>query len=86
MSYSPGPEAFAVNVFPHSWVGYNFYAFPPFCLISKVLQKIRKEESDGLVILPSEVDNPVMVASGHENADTNTGDSSKKNINFVPSK
>ena len=27
-----------------------------------------------------------MVASGHENADANTGDSSKKNINFVPSK
>ena len=35
---------------------------------------------------PAEVDNPVMVACGHENADTNTGDSSKKNINFVPSK
>ena len=35
---------------------------------------------------PTEVDNPVMVASGHENADTNTGDSSKKNINFLPSK
>ena len=27
-----------------------------------------------------------MVASGHENADTKTGDSSKKNINFAPSK
>jgi len=52
MSYSPDPEAFAVNAFHHSWAGYNFYAFPPFCLISKVLQKIRKEESEGLVILP----------------------------------
>ena len=47
MSYSPDPEAFAVNAFHHSWVGYNFYAFPPFCL-----QKIRKEESERLVIQP----------------------------------
>ncbi len=47
MSYSPDPEAFAVNAFHQSWVGY-FYAFLPFCLISQV----RKEESEGLVIIP----------------------------------
>lgn len=52
ISYTPDPEAIAVNAFHHSWVGYQFYAFPPFCLISQVLQKIQKEDSEGLVIIP----------------------------------
>lgn len=52
ISYTPDPEAIAVNAFHHSWLGYQFYAFPPFCLISQVLQKIQKEKSEGLLIIP----------------------------------
>ena len=40
VSYKPDPEAIAVNAFNLSWKPYSFYAFPPFCLISRVLQKI----------------------------------------------
>jgi hypothetical protein len=50
ISYNQDPETISVNAFHHSWVEYQFYAFPPFCLISQVLQKIQKEESGGLVI------------------------------------
>ena len=52
ISYSSDQEAIAINAFHHSWQGYQFYAFPPFCLISQVLQKIQKEKSEGLVIIP----------------------------------
>ena len=52
ISYSPDPEIIPINAFHHSWQGYQFYAFPTFCLISQVLQKIQKEKSEELVIIP----------------------------------
>ena len=52
ISYHPDPEAHAVNAFHLSWRNYKFYAFPPFSIISQVLQKIQKERSEGLVLLP----------------------------------
>ena len=85
MSYSPDPEAFAVNAFQHSWVGYNFLCFSTFLLNQQGFTENKEGRVRGTSD-PTEVDNPVMVASGHENADTNTGDSSKININIVPSK
>ena len=39
ISYHPDPEALAVNAFHISWRDYKFYAFPPFSIISQVLQK-----------------------------------------------
>jgi len=35
-----------------SWQPYLFYAFPPFSLITRVLQKIREEKATGLVLVP----------------------------------
>ena len=52
ISYHPDPEALAVNAFHQAWVAYRFYAFPPFSIISQVLQKIQKEGSEGLVLVP----------------------------------
>ena len=52
ISYHPEPEAFAVNAFHLTWSNYKFYAFPPFNIISLVLQKIRKEQSDGILAIP----------------------------------
>ena len=52
VSYHPDPEAFAVNAFHQTWVSHKFYAFPPFSIISQVLQKIQKECSEGLVLVP----------------------------------
>ena len=42
----------AINAFPISWTPCNFYAFPPFSVIPKVLQKIQVEEATGLLIVP----------------------------------
>ena len=51
VSYHPDPEALAVNAFHQTWVNHKFYAFPPFSIISQVLQKIQ-ECSEGLVLVP----------------------------------
>jgi hypothetical protein len=53
IAYQPDPEAEAVNAFTISWHSYLFYAFPPFSIIPLVLQKIREEESTGLIVVPN---------------------------------
>ena len=40
IAYRPDPGALAVNAFHISWKEYTSYAFPPFCIIQRVLQKI----------------------------------------------
>jgi hypothetical protein len=52
VSYRPDPEAEAVDAFSLSWRELNFYAFPPFCIICRVLQKVRREQSAGVVVVP----------------------------------
>lgn len=52
MSYRPDPECVAVDAFTQSWQGLDFYAFPPFICIPKVLQKIWKDEAVGILIVP----------------------------------
>ena len=52
VSYRSDPGAVAINAFNMSWKCYLFYAFPPFCLISRVLQKIQQEKSTGLLVVP----------------------------------
>jgi len=39
VSYRADPAAFAINAFHMSWQYHLFYAFPPFSLITVVLQK-----------------------------------------------
>ena len=52
VAYQPDPEPFAINAFSISWKPYIFYAFPPFSIIPKVLQKIQAEEATGLLVVP----------------------------------
>lgn len=52
VSYRADPEAFAINAFHMSWQHYLFYAFPPFSLITRVLQKIQEEKATGLLLVP----------------------------------
>jgi hypothetical protein len=52
ISWHPDPEAESVDAFSVNWGVENFYAFPPFCLISKCLQKIFTEQATGLLIVP----------------------------------
>ena len=43
VSWYPDPGALAVDAFTQNWANQLFYAFPPFSLITRMLQKVRKE-------------------------------------------
>jgi hypothetical protein len=44
--------ACAINAFSISWSTYSFYAFPPFNILPKVLQKIQSDKATGLLVIP----------------------------------
>ena len=54
VSWGPDSEAFAVNAFSLDWslLNLNIYAFPPFSLIDRVLDKIIRERPNILLITP----------------------------------
>ena len=52
ISYRPDPEAAYVNSFSMEWK-IQFYAFPPFSLIGRIIQKISIEASAGILIIPN---------------------------------
>ena len=51
-SFRPDPDAEIIDAFTVSWANMQFYAFPPFICIARVLQKIRLEEAMGIVVVP----------------------------------
>ena len=51
-SYRPDPGAALVDAFSTSWSEFNFYCFPPFSCILKVLQKIRQDRATGVIVVP----------------------------------
>ena len=52
VSWKPDEMAQAVDAFSVKWDCYNFYAFPPFSLIGKSLQKIAREKATGIMVVP----------------------------------
>lgn len=52
VSWHRDPEAFAFDAFTIPWRGTLYYAFPPFSLIPKVLQKIIADKSDVILVVP----------------------------------
>ena len=79
IAWKPDPEAEAVDAFMTDWGDAYFYAFPPFCLISKCLQKIEQEQAKGIMVVPKWptqpwfpkmlhmlVENPVLLPPGHD--------------------
>ena len=52
VSYLPDPEALTVDAFSLDWSTYKFYAFPPFSLVSRCLQKIRMDKATGIIVVP----------------------------------
>ena len=51
VSWQPDPEAMAIDAFSIDWREHNFYAFPPFALINRVLQKVDQDKSQGIIIV-----------------------------------
>ncbi|GFN75811.1 reverse transcriptase/ribonuclease h/methyltransferase, partial [Plakobranchus ocellatus] len=52
ISFKPDPGAIGIDAFAVSWGDKNLYAFPPFCLLTRVLQKIKAEAATGVVVAP----------------------------------
>ena len=52
VSWKPDPNATYVDAFNISWEHEYFYAFPPFSLIHKCLEKIVVENAEGVLIVP----------------------------------
>lgn len=53
VSWKKDPYSIAIDAFTIPWKEYFFYAFPPFSIILRVLQKIQYEKSEGIIIVPN---------------------------------
>ncbi|XP_044179688.1 uncharacterized protein LOC122961167 [Acropora millepora] len=53
VSYKLEPGALAIDAFTLNWQNINLYAFPPFSVVSAVLQKLQEEKASGVVVLPN---------------------------------
>lgn len=52
VSWKQDPESTTVDAFSISWGSVFFYAFPPFSIIGRVLNKINDERATGIVVVP----------------------------------
>ncbi|XP_041469922.1 uncharacterized protein LOC121419534 [Lytechinus variegatus] len=52
VSWQPDPGALAINAFTLDWGEFEFYAFPPFCIINRCLQKVVEDKAEGIMIVP----------------------------------
>ena len=51
-AYQPDPLAHVIDAFTISWADFLGYAFPPFCILGKVLQKIVQDRAQTIVVAP----------------------------------
>jgi hypothetical protein len=51
-SWKLDPFSEVVDSFTFNWHNINFYAFPPFSLIARVLEKIITDQAEGILIVP----------------------------------
>lgn len=52
ISWFQDTQAVAIDAFTVDWAIYNFYAFPPFNLIARVLQKLVRDAATGILVVP----------------------------------
>lgn len=52
LSWHPDPDAIAIDAFTINWDQKYFYAFPPFSLLLKCLQKILCDKATGILVFP----------------------------------
>ena len=53
VSWKPDPWALAVDAFTLDWSSYVFYAFPPFSVLGRVVQKIQEDMAEGILLIPN---------------------------------
>ncbi|KAB0790144.1 hypothetical protein PPYR_15533, partial [Photinus pyralis] len=52
VSWQKDPGSMAVDAFTISWSNLFFYAFPPFSMILRSIQKISEDKADGILVVP----------------------------------
>ena len=52
VAFRPDPAAVAVDAFSVSWKDETFYAFPPFSILARVLQKVQQDQAAGVLVVP----------------------------------
>lgn len=53
ISWHKDPESITVDAFTVCWSSYYSYAFPPFSIITRVLQKIMTDKAEAVVVVPN---------------------------------
>ena len=48
----PDPNALAIDAFTMTWTNGLFFIFPPFSLLSRILQKVEEDSSEAVLIAP----------------------------------
>ena len=56
--WKPDPGASLTDAFTIPWTDYVFYAFPPFNIILRCVQKIEQEEAKGMLVVPNWLTQP----------------------------
>lgn len=51
-SWKPDPGSAHVDAFSLNWSNYAFYAFPPFSLVPRCVQKIIQDKAKGILVVP----------------------------------
>ncbi|EFN87992.1 hypothetical protein EAI_06111, partial [Harpegnathos saltator] len=51
VSWFPNPGSFTTDAFAVAWEALNFYAFPPFILLPRVLRKLIDDEATGTLVV-----------------------------------
>lgn len=52
VSFQPDPGAISIDAFTLNWHKFIFYAFPPFSLLTRVIQKVINDRADGVIVAP----------------------------------
>ena len=52
ISWKPDPNSVAINAFTVPWDYSLIYCFPPFSIIWRMLEKIRRDQAEALVVVP----------------------------------
>ena len=52
-SWLPDAKAHKIDAFTMNWKNMYFYAFPPFSLIAKVIEKVRLDKATGILVVPN---------------------------------
>jgi len=65
VSRLPDPRATAIDAFSFEWSSNEYYAFPPFSIISRILQKVQHNETELLLLIaplwPAQIWWPILI-------------------------